>query len=279
MASKRMRGIFITGTDTGVGKTVVACALAAWYRRRGFDVGVMKPVATGGRMVREGASPRRQGGGSRVVRWHCVSDDARRLAASAGVTDPWSLINPVCFREPLAPWTAAMRAGNPIQLRTVLDAFQSLSARHELLIVEGVGGLMVPLGPRLTVGMLAARLGLPLILVARPGLGTLNHTMLSLQYARALKLPVRGIILNETQAPRRDPMARLAERTNPGILKRMTAVPILGSFPFAPALVKHRHRLRDSKALSRWVARHLYSAVLNASRRGGGKVDSPRGLW
>jgi len=160
MPQRRARGIFVTGTDTGVGKTVVACALAAWGRRRGVDVGVMKPIATGGRWA-----PADQ-------RW--VSDDARRLAQAAGSGDPWPLVNPVCCKEPLAPATAAQRARSPIRLDEVLRAFRSLQARHEWLIVEGIGGLLVPLTARATVADLARRLHLPVIVVARPGLGTLN---------------------------------------------------------------------------------------------------------
>ncbi|MBI2077348.1 MAG: dethiobiotin synthase, partial [Euryarchaeota archaeon] len=94
----RAAGLFVTGTDTGVGKTVIATVLASWYRRAGVNLGVMKPVASGGRRVREGSR----------LRW--VSDDARQLARAARVDDPWSLVNPICFKEPIAPWTAAQRA-------------------------------------------------------------------------------------------------------------------------------------------------------------------------
>lgn len=243
---RRARGIFITGTDTGVGKTVVACALAAWGRHHGLDVGVMKPVATGGRFTANGSAGR----------W--VAEDARLLTAAAGVDDPWSLVNPVCFKEPLAPWTAARRARTAIRLETALAAFRSLRMRHPFLIVEGVGGLLVPLGPRATVADLARRLGLPLVVVARPGLGTLNHTLLTLECARRFHLPVRGVILNHAHPPPRDPMARLAEETNPGILKRMARVPLIGALPFLPAL-RGRHRVAavHTAALSRWLSRHL----------------------
>jgi len=216
----RVRGFFITGTDTGVGKTVVACALAAWYRHRGYDVGVMKPVATGGRWLREGSAGR----------W--ISDDARQLVRAAGVSDPWSLVNPVCFQEPLAPFTAALRARTPIQLRPIVDAFRRLAARHDVLIVEGVGGLLVPLTPTVTVADLARRLGLPLLVVARPGLGTLNHTLLTLHGAKTLGLAVHGIVVNHAQKPPQDAMARLAQQTNSSILRRLTRVPLVGVVPF-----------------------------------------------
>lgn len=255
---RRVRGIFITGTDTGVGKTVVACALAAWSRHHGLDVGVMKPIATGGRWTTNGAAGR----------W--VSDDARWLAAAAQVDDPWSLINPICFKEPLAPWTAARRAGTAIRLETPVAAFRALSNRHPFLIVEGVGGLLVPLGPKTTVADLAQRLGLPLVLVARPGLGTLNHTLLTLACARRLRLPVRGLILNQADPPSRDPMARLADATNPEILKRLAHVPRMGRLPFLPALGP-RARAGSVTALSlrRWITRRLDTQLL----------DELIGLW
>lgn len=246
------RGIFVTGTDTGVGKTVVACALAAWSRHQGVDVGVMKPVATGGRFTP-------------FHRW--VSDDARRLAAAADVDDPWSLINPICFKEPLAPWTAARRARSAIRLDTPLAAFRALRRRHSFLIVEGVGGLLVPLGPRTTVADLAKRLGLPLVLVARPGLGTLNHTLLTLECARRLRLPVRGIIVNQSHPPSRDPMARLAEATNPELLQRLAHVPIVGRLPFLPSLRAGARRFPRVTILRRWLVRHLDSQFLDELTR------------
>jgi len=239
-STSRVRGVFITGTDTGVGKTVVACALAAWARHHGLDVGVMKPVATGGR------------------------EDAEWLVASAGVDDSWPLVNPVCFKEPLAPWTAAMRARAPIRMDPVLQAFRTLSRRHEFLIVEGIGGLCVPLGPRATVANLAKRLGLPLVLVARPGLGTLNHTLLTLAYARDYGLQVRGLIVNYASPPSPEPMARLAERTNPQLLTRLGRVPFVEELPFLRAL-HGRDRLTpaDTKTLSQWLERHLNRRLLD----------------
>ena len=221
----RPRGLFVTGTDTGVGKTVIACALAAWYRAQGCDVGVMKPVATGGRWHRDGGRSR----------W--VSEDARRLARAAGARDPWTLVNPVCFREPIAPWAAARRARRPIHLPPLLRAFRRLAARHPLVIVEGIGGLMVPLNATTTVSDLAARLGLPLVLVARPGLGTLNHTLLSLRYARARGLTVCAVVLNHAQPCRRDRDGRLVERTNVAALRQLAGAPILGPLPFQPRAV------------------------------------------
>jgi dethiobiotin synthetase len=180
----------------------------------------MKPVASGGRWRLE----------RRGRRW--VSEDALALARAARVEDPWSLINPICFEEPLAPWTAALRAHRPIRLEVLLRAFRSLCARHEFVIVEGIGGLLVPLTARATVAELARRMNLPLILVTRPGLGTLNHTLLSLRVAEACGLSVVGVIVNAVRPPSREPFARLAEQTNPEILNRLSRGRLLGSLPF-----------------------------------------------
>ena len=227
-----MRGIFVTGTDTGVGKTVVAGALAAWWHQRGCDVGVMKPVATGG----------------------TISDDARVLRRAAQTRDSWDLVNPVCLPEPLAPWTAAQRAKRSIRLAPILQAFRALAARHDAVIVEGVGGLLVPLSARLTVADLACAMGLPLLLVARPGLGTLNHTLLTLECARRRRLPVLGIVCNHAQRPSRDRMVRLAQRTNPQILSQLTRVPVLGTLPFQPSVAGARVA---PALLSAWLSQHL----------------------
>lgn len=228
MTHDKACGIFVTGTDTGVGKTVVACALAAWCRRQGIDVGVMKPVATGGRfLVEEG-------------RRRCVSDDARALARAARSHDPWSLINPVCLTEPLAPWTAALRARTTIRLEPILAAFRALASRHEFLIVEGVGGLLVPLSRHTSVADLIGQLGLPTLLVARPGLGTLNHTLLSLECLRHRRLPCLGILVNHAQPPPRDPMGRVAHQTNPMILRRLTGVAVTAALPHLAARALRR---------------------------------------
>jgi dethiobiotin synthetase len=233
-----------------VGKTVVAAALAAWCRAQGLDVGVMKPVATGGRWLR-GAN-----------RW--VSEDAIDLVAAAGTDDPWPLVNPVCLREPLAPWTAALRSRRPIESDLILEAFERLRARHEVLVVEGIGGLLVPLGARLTVAALARRLGLPILLVARPGLGTLNHTLLSLRCARTLGLRVAGVVINQAAPAPRGRMARLAEETNPAILERLAGVPILGPLPFRTAL---RNGARRPSSLLAWLVSSLGPRGLTALAR------------
>jgi len=202
----------VTGTDTGVGKTLVSGGLAAELRRRGVSVGVMKPFATG----------------ARSVRGRLVSDDALFLKKASGVDDPLELINPSCLKPPLAPSMAAEVAGKPIDLKRVWAAYDTLCARHESLVVEGVGGLLVPLLPRLTVADLAQKLRLPLLIVTRPALGTLNHTALTVHVARSYGLRILGLVINASTSAKKG----LAERLNPAALELFTRVPVLGELPY-----------------------------------------------
>lgn len=204
--------LLITGTDTGVGKTFVTGGIAAELVRRGIDVGVMKPLATGGR----------------PVRGRLTSDDARFLKRASGVTDALGQINPVCLKHPLAPSVAAELSGRRIDLRKVWSAFRVLKGRHSVLLVEGVGGLLVPLCPGFTVAHLARRLKLPILIVTRPTLGTLNHTALTVHAARAFGLPILGLVLNWTRPVRRG----LAERHNPATLEAETGIRIVGEIPY-----------------------------------------------
>lgn len=199
-------GLFVTGTDTGVGKTAVAGALASLLRRRGVNVGVMKPVACGG--------------------W----EDSAFLKRSAGVDDPLDEITPVYFKAPLAPWPASRLERRNFDWKKLDAAYRRLRRKYDFLIVEGVGGLLVPLTRTQSVPHLIRRLKLPVVIVARLGLGTLNHTLLTLAEARRQRLNVRGVILNET-APMRG--GRLAEKTNPPLIRRLGKVPILGIVRYA----------------------------------------------
>ena len=208
------KGVFITGTDTDVGKTVVAGAYAAWLASRGVDVGVMKPFATGA-VERNG---------------RLVSEDAEYLKAAAQSDDPLDLINPICLREPLAPYVAAMREGVEIDIDRVAAAFAELQRRHEYVIVEGVGGIAVPVTRGLLVADCHDLFPLPMWVVARPNLGTINHTVLTVDFATRHGWNVEGIIFNESNPT----PATTAVRTNPEEITRLTGVPILGMFPYLP---------------------------------------------
>ena len=161
-------GLFFTGTDTGVGKTLVTAGVARSLRARGRDVVVCKPVATGARPV----------GG----RW--LADDTAILAEAAGVGDDWEAVTPFAFPDPVAPPLAARRRGVALNLGIVAAAVRRRARPGGALLVEGVGGLLCPLTERETVADLVRELALPLVVVARRSLGTLNHTLLTLEAAR-----------------------------------------------------------------------------------------------
>ena len=200
-----MRGIFIIGTDTEVGKTVVAAGLAGTLRLEGVNVGVMKPVATGG--------VRRNG----VL----VSPDALFMSAAVDITVEPELINPYCYEVPAAPLVAA-RGHEPVDLQVIKERFDTLFERHEVVVVEGVGGLMVPLSEEVMVPDLVRALDLPVLVVARAGLGTINHTLLTIRCARADGLDVIGFVMN------RPGSAGLVERTNPAIVSEYGGIPCFG---------------------------------------------------
>jgi len=208
------RGLLITGTDTGVGKTVVAAGLARALRERGHDVGVMKPAETG---WAPGRGP-----------W---PTDADRLREAAGVDDPPDLVVPWIFEPPVAPIVAARAAGEADLLSRIVRRYRRLAARHTVLLVEGAGGLGVPIddgddGPR-DYADLALALGLPLVIVARAHLGTVNHTFLTVRYARDRGLEVLGIVVNGLDRTRADPSAA----SNPGLVQERCGVPVWGPVP------------------------------------------------
>jgi len=247
-------GLFITGTDTGVGKTLVAAALAAWCRANGVDVGVMKPIATGGIRVPDNGTTR------------LVSPDAWLLSKASQVDDPWSLINPVCYQEPLAPYTASLRTRQPIVWPQITRAFQTLTQWHDFVIVEGIGGLLVPLSRRWTVVDLIRMLRVPVLIVSRLRLGTLNHTLLTVEQAKRDRLRVLGVVLNAAEPPSSDPSARLVERTNPPVLGACLSVPLLGTLPHRDIF---EHDVPSSRALIRWIVSALRPQFLGWLRQQG----------
>lgn len=180
-AERPSRALFVTGTDTGVGKTVAACTVVRQLRARGVDVGVMKPVETG------------VGPGGPL--------DALALREAAGSPDPLDDICPQRFALPAAPAVAAAHEGRDVDDDAIFRAFSRVKSRHELVLVEGAGGLLVPATRDLTMADLARELGAPLLVVARGALGTINHTLLTLDAADTRKLPVLGVILSHTTGP------------------------------------------------------------------------------
>ncbi len=206
------KGYFITGTDTGVGKTLVAGGLAALYKKQGLNVGVMKPVATGCKRVNN----------------RLISDDAVFLKSLSEAEDEYELINPVSLEQPLAPTVAARLSNTKIDTDKINTAFDTLCERHEYMIVEGIGGLLVPIDEYYFVVDMAEEMELPVIVVCRPTLGTINHTLLTVSYARQHGLEVKGIIVNEST----EQCDAILKKTNTDEIKRLTELPIIGTIPF-----------------------------------------------
>jgi dethiobiotin synthetase len=203
------KGIFITGTDTGVGKSIASAAIAMLLRHKGHTVGVMKPV-TSGCVERDGK---------------LISEDAELLCFAAGV-ELTSDCAPYLLKAPLAPSIAASKEGIRIDFQVIKDAYLKLAESCEFIIVEGAGGLMVPVAGGLLMSDLAAHLGLPIAVIARPGLGTVNHTLLTTFSGRNLGLEVRGVIVN-----RFPELPDQAEESAPHLIASLSGSQLLGIFP------------------------------------------------
>jgi dethiobiotin synthetase len=206
------KGFFVTGTDTGVGKTLISGALIRTIRFLGKKVCGMKPVESG--CGRQGDV--------------LIPFDGMFLKQASHAEEPLTLITPCCLESPLAPMAAAEADSRDIDIPAIGRAFSKLSDRYETLVVEGIGGLMVPITRDYYVLDLAGEFGLPLIVVARPGLGTINHIMLTVNCAVNAGLKVAGIVINYGQPPENS----LAEQTNPKLLSQISPVPLIGTFPY-----------------------------------------------
>jgi dethiobiotin synthetase len=214
----------VTGTDTGVGKTLISVALVWLFRRHGLRVAAMKPAETGN------------------------GDDAIRLWHVAGASDLPEDVCPYHFTEPLAPYLAAQRAGADIDPAVLDVAFNRLTRDKDAIVVEGAGGLLVPFTRALTFEGLCRRWGLDLLIVATNRLGAINHTLLTVRAAEAAGLTVRAVVLTTPHADIQD----LAEQTNLGLLRQLAGVPIFNlpyqrspaatasaCEPLAAALMRH----------------------------------------
>lgn len=207
-----MKGIFVTGTDTGVGKTLVTAGLVAALRKRGINAGIMKPVHTG----------------CKTINGRLIPEDSLLLSKAAAVDDPIELITPYMFREPVAPYTAAKKTNTVIDMGRIIKSFNTLCKRHDFMVVEGIGGIMVPLTKDVYVADLIKKLCLPAIIVTRPDLGTINHTMLTINCMKDKKIPITGIVINYSRKIR----ATLAEKSCPETLERLSGIPVIGVIPY-----------------------------------------------
>lgn len=206
------RGVFVTGTDTGVGKTVAACALIHALAARNVRAVPMKPIAAGA-VERNG-------------RW--LNEDTANLMEAAGMPlDEAARVTPILLREPMAPHIAAAREGRKIMLATVVEAFRRLAAR-DFVVCEGVGGFLVPLDEHSDTVHLARLIGLPVVLVVGLRLGCLNHALLTAQAIEAAGLTFAGWIANAI-----DPDMPVRDENVATLVGRLKA-PLLGRLPFAP---------------------------------------------
>ncbi|MEG6584503.1 dethiobiotin synthase [Dendrosporobacter sp. 1207_IL3150] len=208
-----MQGIFITATDTEVGKTVITGAIAAALKARGLNIGVVKPLASGGFTDNNG---------------QLVAEDATFLMKAAGINeDKRALVNTVCLQLALTPAVAAVQAGITIDMPEVISNCRLAGNEFDRVIIEGVGGITAPLWEDYLVADMIVELNLPAIIVARPNLGTINHTVLTAEYAKQRGIKVAGIIINKWD----EQNAGVLEHSNIAYIERLTKLPILGKFP------------------------------------------------
>lgn len=207
----KYKGIFVTATDTSVGKTTLAAGLVGFLKKQGVDVGVMKPVATGAIECDSGK---------------LISQDAEMLVRFSGSTDPWEWVNPYCLATPVTPSLAARIEGVSIdfpRLKTIRD---EILKRHDFIVVEGAGGAMSPVFEEQVVADLIEIMELPAVIVSRSSLGTINHTLMTYECLRMHRVPVLGFFLN-----RFPKTPNLAESTNAEIIASVGGLPHLGSIP------------------------------------------------
>jgi len=236
------KGIFITGTDTGVGKTLVAGGLARVWLKSGKRIGVIKPIESGCVRTDSGLQPH----------------DALFLKEMSYSIDDVDLINPYRLEHPLAPSIAAELEGVEIDLKKIDRIYQQLELKYDLMLVEGVGGLLAPLYKTFNNADLIRLLGIPMIVVARNTLGTINHTLLTVEYAQSNGLTILGIIINTLS---RSP--DLSTKTNPQVIKKLSGLPLLGVIPFLPLPQRE-----DLSLIAELISEHIDTDRLEEVSRG-----------
>jgi dethiobiotin synthetase len=223
----KFQTIFVTGTDTGVGKTTVSSAIVAALHRRGWKVGVLKPAETGCPSGLDG---------------RLLPQDAAQLRYFSGCQLDLHTVCPAALQEPLAPLVAARRQGRCIDIEKLVRAHAAAAATHDITLVEGAGGLLVPIAPSVTFADLAARLNARCLVVVGSKLGAINHALLTLRYAQLIGLPVLGYVVNFLTAE-----PDVAARTNVGVLTELCGPP-LGIIPHLGVVTlteECRQRLAD----------------------------------
>ncbi|UCE62590.1 MAG: dethiobiotin synthase [Nitrospirota bacterium] len=213
----RPRGLFITATDTGVGKTVVVAALALALKQKGVNVAVMKPIESG----LHSSQPE--------------TSDAERLRGLVMPTQALESVSLYRLAHPLAPLAAARMAGVTIDVSSITSAYQELSYHHDLILVEGVGGVMAPISPESTVRDLIRVLGLPSLLVGRAGLGGINHILLGLEALHAHNIEVVGIVFNHSTQEPDSETQKLQHHSTIDLVRELRDVPVFGPLKFEKA--------------------------------------------
>ena len=205
-----MKAYFITGTDTGVGKTSITAGLAGAMRKIGIDVGVMKPIATG--------LPSKTG---------FKSSDVTKLVEASSVKDPENLINPVFLPLPTSPYDATKLLELSVDMPLIFEQFKKLLSLHEIVLVEGIGGIMTPIAKNFFVADMIKKMDIEVIIVTRATIGTLNHTVMTCKMCKDYGIKIRGLVINNF-----DEKGTPAEKNAPVTLYELTGVPILGTIPF-----------------------------------------------
>jgi len=207
------KGIFITGTDTGIGKTFIASGLLRAMKAMGVNACPMKPVETG----------------CKTNRGKLIPHDTLELIRASGKEEPLDIINPYRLKHPLAPSVSAELEKVIIKKKKILTAYKYLLKKYDITIVEGAGGIMVPVYKNYLFLDLVKDMRVPVIIVSRPGLGTINHTLLTIDSAKKRGINIIGVIINYASKTKKG----LPEKTNPKVIEKLGKVPVLGVVPFS----------------------------------------------
>ena len=204
-----MKSLFITGTDTDVGKTYVTAGLAVTLRKMKVDVGIMKPFAAG-----------------KAQKKGYKSEDVEILSKAAQVCEPESLVNPQFFAMAASPYTASKSLNVKVKKATVLSSFKKLSKLHQMTLVEGMGGIMTPILKNYYITDLIKEMKLPAVIVTRTKVGTVNHTIMTVKMCQKYKIPIKGIIINNFDSD------GYSVKSLKRDLQNLAGVPILGAIPY-----------------------------------------------
>ena len=203
-----MKSLFITGTDTDVGKTYITAGLAITLRKMNVDIGIMKPFAAGDKQKKG-----------------YKSEDVEILSNAAQINDPESLVNPQFFPISASPYTAWKKLKIKPKIPLILSSFKKLSDKHEMMLVEGMGGTMTPILKNYYVANLIKDMKIPTVIVTRSKVGTVNHTLMTVLMCQKYKIPIKGIIINNF-----DKGYQINQLKKD--LESLTGIKVLGSIPF-----------------------------------------------